>query len=86
MTVHDAISVFIRTVDWEKLKERWELPKDTRNPLFDKDFHDYWSKYPQLRPGQVLINLGKIPDQGNIWDDEYLTLLATCRKGKSFRV
>ena len=82
MNIDDAVQTLARTVDWEKLKKRWNLPTNTENLLFDKEFQEYWIKYPRQRPGQVLINLGKIPDQENAWDDEYLTILATCRKGQ----
>jgi hypothetical protein len=35
-----------------------------------KDFSEYWTKYPDLRMGQALINLGVIPDDNQDWSNE----------------
>jgi len=80
LTKQDAINYFIETVDWNKVAKRWAIPNIVN--LFEKEeFKQYWRQHPELRPGQVLVNLGLITDGQYQWEDGYLLLLAKCRKG-----
>lgn len=74
MRPKERIPVFLKYIDWSKLSKRWGVPnleyiKDS------KEFLDYWNEYPDQRVGQVLINLGIIPDSFKTWLDEEVDIL-----------
>jgi len=76
----DAINIFIETVYWPNVIKRWNLPENTPDYFASEEFITYWRQNPEIRPGQVLVNLGLIPDGDQQWDDTYLSLLTSCRK------
>ena len=75
----ERIDDFLSKVDWDKLYyERWkinpdDLPRVHKSEL-DNMVH-YWKKNYDQRVGQVLINLGLIPDSLFAWNDEEPNIL-----------
>lgn len=76
----ERINNFLNKTDWAKLEERWGI----NTPLIrfiKNDYSNYtnlvqyWKSNPDQRIGQVLINLGLIPDKMNIWLDEESDIL-----------
>jgi hypothetical protein len=68
----ERIPLFLKLVDWTKLKEKWNI-KEINIPI-DK-IEKEWLKVPDQRIGQFLINQGLVPDRFNIWNDEYSDIL-----------
>lgn len=77
----ERIDNFLEKVNWANLiEERWNLPAPTsgedsivNNILGYSNytaFENYWKENPDQRVGQVLINLGLVPDNLRIWSDE----------------
>lgn len=74
----ERIDNFLEKVDWNSLYESWGLIFDNKKYYYLEDFiklfKEYWKENPDQRIGQVLINLGIIPD-GDYWNDEESTIL-----------
>ena len=68
----ERIDNFLEKVDWNKLEERWKCKLPVQQELANAEM--YWLENPDQRFGQVLINLGLIPD-GGAWNDEETTIL-----------
>jgi len=77
----ERIPIFIKNINYDKLEERWgiDIPQTLRNAIFINQnksiIYDYWCKYSDLRFGQMLINLGLVPDKMKIWLDEENNIL-----------
>ena len=83
MNHKERIPIFIKLVNWSKLLQRWG------NPITENELHNlydlnkiikYWKQYPELRIGQMLINLGVIDikdqyKQNKIWYDNEQSIL-----------
>jgi hypothetical protein len=83
MRPFERIDNFLNKVDWRDLLfRRWQIPYED-NELLEKciayfdspPVPDYWKENPDQRIGQVLINLGLIPDNLKIWMDEESNIL-----------
>lgn len=68
----ERIDNFLSKVDWKKLKDRWGLGGIYTSP---GDIKEEWLKVPDQRVGQLMINLGLIPDDFKIWLDEESDIL-----------
>jgi hypothetical protein len=66
------IDNFLEKVDWKKLKDRWGLGGIYAG---SNDIREEWLKVPDQRVGQLMINLGLIPDNFKIWNDEEYEIL-----------
>ena len=74
----ERIDNFLGKVNWKYLLEdRWKI-----TPIFNfikldhiTDIGIYWRNNPDQRIGQVLINLGMIPDSMKVWLDEESDIL-----------
>lgn len=72
----ERINNFLDKVDWKLLWERWgisELLKKSKvyiNSLNKEIIVNYWKENPDQRIGQLMVNLGLIPDSVKIWNDE----------------
>jgi len=68
----ERIDNFIQKVDWKFLIERWFGEQGDRGLFIDINYKiiNYWKENPDQRIGQVLINLGLLPDNFNVWNDE----------------
>ena len=80
---------FLKNMDLEKiLYSRWKINKeDYPNLIQDivnnlEEIESYWLKYYDLRFGQLLINLGYVPDSLLIWNDEISTNLINIDKNE----
>lgn len=76
----ERIDNFLSKVDWNKLKDRWGIEWSyiddiLTQPITYAKFREYWKENPDQRIGQVLINLGLIPDNFKIWIDEESDIL-----------
>ncbi len=74
----ERIPNFIEKVNWDVLEQRWDvdLPMPLRAKLNkDGSIYKYWLKDPDLRFGQLLINLQLVPDKLRIWNDEEVDIL-----------
>ena len=79
MRPKERIPNFIEKVNWDNLEQRWDtdIPMPLRAKLCKNDsIYKYWLKYPDLRFGQLLINLEFMPDKMRIWNDEESEILA----------
>lgn len=78
MRPKERLPNFIEKVNWNNLEQRWDIdiPMPLRCKLYKGgSIYKYWLTYPDLRFGQMLINLGIIPDKLRIWNDEEHTIL-----------
>lgn len=73
----NRIEPFLQNVDLKYLLyDRWKINKEKYPRVYEnivKYYHEIeqdWKKYPDLRFGQLLINLGFVPDTLLIWNDE----------------
>lgn len=68
----ERIPIFLKLVDFDKLQERWDvdISQSFRGIILKKETKEYWINNPDLRFGQMLINLEYMPDKLNIWNDE----------------
>jgi hypothetical protein len=70
----ERIDNFISKVDIEFLANRWGLEHGFLLDILGWDnsskFTNYWKENSDQRIGQVLINLGLIPDNFKAWNDE----------------
>jgi len=74
----ERIDNFLNKVSWPELAIRWDLTNIIYEDFFNEDFDNaikYWYENPDQRIGQVLINLGLIPDNLRIWNDEESDIL-----------
>jgi len=73
----ERIDNFLEKINWPELFKKWKIeeyaPSNWDN--FNKYFLDYWKENPDQRIGQVLINLGIVPDSMEIWVTEESTIL-----------
>jgi len=65
----ERINNFWCLIDWRILKERWGCDFNT-DPLVQMEIIEYWNKNTDMRIGQVLINLGLIANNLQIWCDK----------------
>ena len=76
----ERINNFLNKVSWSDLAIKWNLTHDLHQHLyliyknfFDENYDNvikYWKENSDQRIGQVLINLGVVPDNLKIWNDE----------------
>ncbi len=79
----ERIDNFLNKVNWSKLQERWNITFSTflegliqiRSSINETELYKYWIENPDQRIGQVLINLGIVPDNTKIWNDEEAEIL-----------
>jgi hypothetical protein len=77
----ERIDNFLKRVNWEKLSTRWSIDLsgiDKSQEYGTSTYNNlllYWKENPDQRIGQVLINLGLIPDNLKIWMDEESDIL-----------
>jgi hypothetical protein len=76
----ERIDNFLNKVDWSILKDKWSIEWTyfddiLSQPLTYCKFRKYWKENPDQRIGQVLINLGLIPDLFQAWNDEESEIL-----------
>lgn len=77
----ERIDNFLSKVDWGLLlRKRWKLNINIDDPLMVSLYKNtwdilYWKENPDQRIGQVLINLGLIPDSVQAWNDEESDIL-----------
>lgn len=69
MRPKERIKPFFDLVDWKQLQKRWNVKFPIKLDVLI-DIGKYWNLYPDQRIGQVMINLGYIPDRMDIWLDE----------------
>ena len=76
MRAKERIPIFLDKVNWNKLAKRWKLDISAFDYIRPPNENvataivEYWNENPNQRFGQVLINLGLIPDTMRIWLDE----------------
>ena len=72
MRPKERIDNFLKLVDWGKLFNDWKIPLEAWGKVLNapNDIEDYWTENPDQRIGQVLINLGLVPDDLKIWIQE----------------
>jgi hypothetical protein len=81
MRPKERIPVFLSLVDWETLSERWGVDVDMFNVILTNEgklretIVNFWLKHPDLRFGQLLINMDLMPDRIKIWMDEESSIL-----------
>lgn len=77
MRPKERINNFLKKVDWDKLYKEWDVenskPGDWKD--FEQYFLKYWNENPDQRIGQVLINLGILPDRTTIYCAEESDIL-----------
>ena len=77
MRPKERINNFLKKVDWDKLYKEWDVenskPEDWKD--FEQYFLEYWNKNPDQRIGQVLVNLGILPDRVPIYYAEESDIL-----------
>jgi hypothetical protein len=68
----ERIPIFLQLVDFDKLERRWEtdISQSLRGIIFTKEVREYWEANYDQRFGQMLINLGYLPENYRIWGDE----------------
>jgi hypothetical protein len=73
----NRISVFLEKIDFDFLENRWDIDisQNLRGKILEKGIREFWENNPDLRFGQMLINLNLIPDKFNIWNDEETQIL-----------
>lgn len=82
----ERIDNFLSIVDWIKLIiHRWGLSEEIHDSIYydyqgdlkvlQQIITPYWKENPDQRIGQVLINLGLIPDSFIVWNDEESDIL-----------
>jgi hypothetical protein len=78
MRPKERISTFIKLVNLDLLKERWNITTNLEKIFQTGDsIEEYWNENQDLRFGQMLINLNIIPDSFAAWiDEEYEILMA----------
>ena len=78
MRPKERIPIFLEKVNWDTLQERWntDISQDLRGYLLTLELKNYWTNNPDLRFGQMLINLELMPDKLRIWNDEESEILA----------
>ena len=59
MRPKERIPIFLELVDLKKLSKRWELNNEIQ--LLPMGLEEEWSKVPDQRFGQFLINSGLLP-------------------------
>lgn len=69
----DRIDLFLKLVDLEALSKQWELKEPLRH--VSRKVRTYWKNNPDERFGQVLINLGILPDSFQVWCAEESDIL-----------
>jgi len=69
----ERIDDFLRKVDWAKLSNDWGLEKPLK--YMNRKSRTYWKENPDQQVGQVLINLGYIPDSMKAWSKEEYSIL-----------
>lgn len=84
MRLHERIPVFLKLVDWTVLVKELGLSNgtDTNTQGLVNNIKDNlgtivyeWTRNPDLRIGQLLINLGVLPDHLELWNLEYDEIL-----------
>ena len=77
MRPKERIPIFLEKVNWDTLQERWntDISQDLRGYLLTLELKNYWTNNPDLRFGQMLINLELMPDKLRIWNDEESEIL-----------
>ena len=77
MRPKERINNFLKKVDWDKLYKEWDVenskPGDWKG--FEQYFLEYWNENPDQRIGQVLVNLGILPDRVSIYYAEESDIL-----------
>lgn len=68
MRCPERIDMFLQLVDLDKLSKHWLLDKPI--PRIHRRARTYWKRNPDQRFGQMLINLGMIPDSFAAWCQE----------------
>lgn len=75
----ERIDNFLARIDWDwLLNTHW---KDCEHQKINKIigllpfFESYWKENPDLRIGQLLINLGFVIDNPQVWNDEESDIL-----------
>ena len=73
----ERINNFLKKVDWDKLYKEWDVenskPEGWKD--FEQYFLEYWNENPDQRIGQVLVNLGILPDRVPIYYAEESDIL-----------
>lgn len=76
MRPKERIPIFLEKINWKALAERWNLDVSAFNPVrsmrgtIRATVRHYWEQEPDLRFGQMLINIGCLQDKLRIWNDE----------------
>lgn len=77
MRPKERIPIFLDKINFDYLQKRWDidLSNEVRGLIMSEPVRKYWESAPDLRFGQMLINLDYIPDMIAIWMDEDLQIL-----------
>jgi hypothetical protein len=77
MRLKERIPIFLKYVNFDFLQERWntDISQYVRGLILQKVVKEYWLSNPDLRFGQMLINLEYLPDNLIIWNDEERDIL-----------
>jgi hypothetical protein len=81
MRPKERIDIFLNHVNWEILAEKWGIDVSLFNYILTKENKlrgtviRFWKANPDQRFGQMLINLGLVPDDLKIWLDEESEIL-----------
>jgi len=76
MRPKERIPIFLSKVNWKTLAERWNIDVKLFNKILNMKgtlrpkIIYYWKEDPDLRFGQMLINIGCISNSLRIWNDE----------------
>jgi hypothetical protein len=72
MRPKERIPIFFKLVDFKKLEKEWNVKMihQVLSSNLSKKVCDYWRENYDQRFGQVLINLGIVPDNFYIWNVE----------------
>lgn len=77
MRLKERIPIFLKYVNFDFLEQRWntDISQELRGLILHKTIRNYWLNQPDLRFGQMLINLEYLPDKINLWLDEEKDIL-----------
>ena len=77
----ERIDNFVEKISFKTLAERWNIEEKVFNLIrgrsgkMKSSIITYWKKRPNLRFGQMLINLSLSPNKLKIWNDEEKDIL-----------